>query len=221
MAAYKNQREILREKRKADKRRSLSISIKIISGVIFVFTSIALLSKFLAKPADYESSQGFTVGDPNAPVEVIAFSNYSCGYCKIFSETIEKDFISDFAETGKINYRYVNLANNIESSMNAAEASYCAAEQNKFFKYKDYLYTYAAAADGFTLENLNKYAKSAGLDTEAFEICMSEGEYDQVYLNDRAYAQSAGINATPTFLVNGQIVSASELVPTVEELLGN
>jgi protein-disulfide isomerase len=221
MTTYKNQRELLREKRKADKRRSVSISVLIIVGVIVIFGSITLLSRFLAKPVDYETSQGFMVGDPNAPVEVVAFSNYSCGYCKIFSETIEKDFISDFAETGKVNYRYVNLASSNESSINAAEASYCAAEQNKFFEYKDYLYTYAAAADGFTLENFNKYAKSAGLDTESFEICMIEGDYDQAYLNDRAYAQSAGINATPTFLVNGQIVSASELVTTVEELLGN
>jgi protein-disulfide isomerase len=219
MTTNQNRRELLREKRKTQKRRSVIISIMITLGVIVIFGSIALISKFLSKPPDYESTQGFSVGDPEALVDVIAFSNYSCGYCKIYSETIEKDFISDYAETGKVHYRYVNLASSNQPSINAAEASYCAAEQNKFFEYKGFLYIYAQAADSFSLENLNKYAKSAGLDTEAFEECMAEGTYEQAYLNDRNYAQSSGINATPTFLVNGQIVSASELITTVEELL--
>lgn len=221
MTTNRNRRELLREKRKIEKRRSVLISIMIIGGVIVIFGSIALLSKYLSKPADYETSQGFSVGNPDAQVEVVAFSNYSCGYCKIFSETIEKDFISDYAETGKVYYRYVNLASNNQPSINAAKASYCAADQNKFFEYKDYLYIYAQAGDGFSLENLNKYAKSADLETEAFEFCMSEDDFDQAYLNDRNFAQSAGINATPTFLVNGQIVSASELIKTVEGILGN
>lgn len=221
MTTNQSRRELLREKRQAQKRRSLIISIMIILGVVVIFGSIALISKFLSKPPDYQTSQGFSVGNPEAPVEVVAFSNYSCGYCKVFSETIEKDFISDYAETGKVHYRYVNLASSNQPSINAAKASYCAADQNKFFEYKGFLYTYAQAADGFSLENLNKYAKSTGLDTDAFESCMSEDTYDLAYLDDRNYAQSSGINATPTFLVNGQIVSANELITTVEELLEN
>lgn len=219
MTTNRNKRELLREKRKAQKRRSFYTSSLIVIGVIAIFGSVVILSRWLSKPVEYETSQGFSVGDPNAPVEVVAFSNYSCGYCKIYSETTEKKFISEYAETGKVFYRYVNLPNNNSSSLNAAEASYCAADQDKFFEYKDYLYTYSQAADGFSLENLVKYAKSAGLDTADFENCISGDDYQQAYLNDRSYAQSVGINATPTFLVNGQIVSASELVNTVESLL--
>ena len=219
MTTYQNNRKILRKKKKTQQRRSFYFVLLMILGVIVIIGSIVLVSKLISKPTDYQTSQGFTVGDPDAPIEVIAFSNYSCGYCKIFSETTEKKLITDYAETGKISYRYVNLSNNDQLSINAAEASYCAAEQNMFFGYKSLLYTYAQAANGFSVENLIKYAKSVGLDVQAFENCMSDGTYEQAYLKDRSYAQSAGIRATPTFLVNGQLVTANELVSTIEDLL--
>ena len=215
-----SQRQLLREKRKAQKRRTIYISFAVILGTAVIFGSIVFLSKYLSKPANYETSEGFTLGDPEAPVEVIAFSNYSCSFCKIYSETIEKDLISGYVDPGEIYYRYVNLANSDEDSANAAEASYCAAEQNKFFEYKSYLYTYAMAGDGFSLENLTKYARLANLDTENFGKCMSENQYAEAYIQDRSYAQSAGIRATPTFLVNGQLVNANELISTIDGVLG-
>ena len=215
-----SQRQLLREKRKAQKRRTIYISFAVILGTAVIFGSIVFLSKYLSKPANYETSEGFTLGDPEAPVEVIAFSNYSCSFCKIYSETIEKDLISGYVDPGEIYYRYVNLANSDEDSANAAEASYCAAEQNKFFEYKSYLYTYAMSGDGFSLENLTKYARLANLDTENFDKCMSENQYAEAYIQDRSYAQSAGIRATPTFLVNGQLVNANELISTIDGVLG-
>ncbi len=219
MTTDQNKRVLLREKRKAQKRRSFFISGFIVTGIIFVISTIALLPKIFIKHTNYDGNPGFTMGDPNAPIEIIVFSNYSCAYCKVFSDTIEKDFISDLTNAGQIYYRYVNLANNNRLSKNAAKASYCAADQKKFFEYKTYLYTYANAADGFSIENLKKYAKSAGLDTASFITCMSEDTYSQAYLKDKDYAQSVGIRATPTFLVNGQLVKASKLVATVEALL--
>ena len=68
---------------------------------------------------------------------------------------------------------------------------------------------------------MNRYANSAGLDTAAFASCMDGDEYQRAYINDRNYARSEGVNATPTFLVNGQLVMASELESTVEMLLEN
>lgn len=221
MTTNRSKREMLREKKRAQKRRSVYTLVLIIIGIVVIFGSAALLPKIFAKPLNYETNKGFTIGDPNAPVTVIAFSNYTCGHCKLFSESLEKDFILDYVESGKVFYRYVNLPSNNELSLNAAEASYCAADQNKFFEYKRLLYTYANASDGFSVENLSKYTKSAGLDKTAFDICMSEDKYAQAYLEDREYARSAGIRGTPTFLVNGQLVTSSELIQTVEAILAD
>lgn len=218
---YRNQREKLRKKRKAQQRRVMAISFFIILGMIII---IAIGIRFInsrSKSVKYETTQGFMVGNPDTSIKVIAFSNYTCGACKRFSETVEDEFISNYAETGQILYHYVNLANNDTSSLNAAEASYCAAEQNKFFEFKTYLYTYASASDGFSVENLIKLANSAGLDTIEFEKCMMEDKYADAYLLDRDYAQKSGIRATPSFLVNDRLVYANELIPAVEALLEN
>jgi protein-disulfide isomerase len=113
------------------------------------------------------------------------------------------------------------MASASEESINAAEASQCAADQNKFFEYKGLLYTYASAAEGFSVENLIRYANAAGLDVEAFEACMLSDQYAQAYLDDRSFAQSVGVTATPTFLVNDQLVYSNELITTVENQLSN
>lgn len=221
MTSNQNKRELLRQKRKEQKRRKIYTTALITVAVLAVIGLLAFLPKLLSKPANYDSSQGFSLGDPNAPVKVVAFSSYTCGYCKIFSESLEKDFIEDFVDTGKVYYRYVNMASASEESINAAEASHCAEDQNKFFEYKGLLYTYASAAEGFSVENLIRYANAAGLDVEAFEACMLSDQYAQAYRDDRSFAQSVGVTATPTFLVNDQLVYSNELITTVENQLSN
>lgn len=219
MSTHLNKRELLRQKRKAQQRRKIYITVLIIIGVLVVFGLFAFLPKLISKSANYGSSQGFVMGDPDAPVKVVAFSSYSCGHCKSFSENLEKDFIKNYIEKGQVYYRYVNMASNNEQSKNAAEASYCAADQNKFFEYKRLLYTYASASDGFSTENLIRYAKNADLDVEEFKACMLSDQYAETYLEDRRYAQSVGVTATPTFLVNDQLVYSIELISTVEIFL--
>lgn len=219
MSTHLNKRELLRQKRKAQQRRKIYITVLIIIGVLVVFGLFAFLPKLISKSANYGSSQGFALGDPDAPVKVVAFSSYSCGHCKSFSENLEKDFIKNYIEKGQVYYRYVNMASNNEQSKNAAEASYCAADQNKFFEYKRLLYTYASASDGFSTENLIRYAKNADLDVAEFKACMLSDQYAETYLEDRRYAQSVGVTATPTFLVNDQLVYSSELISTVEFFL--
>jgi len=219
LSTNKSKRELIREKRKEEKRRKSMIFIFAILAVIAVFVLAALVPGWLANRPNAAGSQGFVIGDPDAPVEVTQFSSYTCGFCKQFSENEEKDFIAEFVETGKVYYRYINIPGNNEAGLLAAEASYCAADQDLFYDYKDYLYTYAAAADGFSLNNLIQYAQAAGLDTAEFEECMASDTFASAYDEDVRFAQSVGITGTPSFLVNGQLVFSTELVATVEAAL--
>jgi len=116
MSPNQNKREFLRLKRKAQQRRKIYVTALIIIGVLVVFGLFAFLPKLISKSANYGSSQGFALGDPGAPVKVVAFSSYSCGHCKSFSESLEKDFIKNYIEKGEVYYRYVNMASNNEQS---------------------------------------------------------------------------------------------------------
>lgn len=215
-----SKREQLRRKRQEEKRKKLITFSIIAVAVIALIGLTAILPRLFNQNINYDGVEGFYMGDPNAPVTVVEFSRYTCSHCKTFAETMEEDFISEYVDTGKVYFRYVNLASGTEGLQNAGEASYCAAEQNEFFEYKPYLYTYAYDEDGFTSEKLLNYAKSADLDVEKFSACLESDTYKDNYLTDQNYAQSVGIPGTPSFLVNDEIVFASDLFQTIEDYLG-
>lgn len=90
-------------------------------------------------------------------------------------------------------------------SPKAAEASQCAAEQNAFWPYHDYLYE---SANGLAIDQLKGYATAVGLDATAFNLCLDEGRYEDYVSTEERVAIQAGARGTPTFSVNGQIVAA-------------
>jgi protein-disulfide isomerase len=219
LSLSKSKREILREKRKEQKRRRLLTAIFIVIAVAALFSAAVILPKLLAGSVKHENTSGFSIGDPNAPVTVVEFSSYSCSYCKNFSENYEEDFIAKYVDTGDVYFTYVNIPPNNEQSLAAAEASYCAAEQNKFFEYKDLLFTNAGFPNSYSINKLIQYAENAGLNAEAFQTCLDSDEYVDAYLQDRQYAGSVGLEGTPSFLVNGTLVYSNELISTVESAL--
>lgn len=226
MSAGKSKREVIRQKRKEKKRRRMMTFIVIALAAAATFSAAVILPKFIGTTpksdrTKQDSRNGFSIGDPDAPVTVVEFSSYLCSHCKSFSENDEKDFIAEYVHTGDVYFTYVNIPSNSDQSLLASEASYCAAEQNLFFEYKDQLYTYAGNPDAYSQDNLIKYASSAGLDTEAFQDCLASDVYAEAYLQDYQFAASVGLRGTPSFLVNETLVFSSELIPTVESFLEN
>ena len=88
--------------------------------------------------------------------------------------------------------------------MNAAVAARAAQAQGKFWEYHDLLYEKQAA--GYSDENLNAYAKEVGLDTKRFEADYESSRYDGLVQDDFQSGQNVGVNGTPTFIVNDQVL---------------
>jgi len=221
MSQSLSQREQIRRKEKS-KRRKKWLTFGLISmAVIIIFVLIVAIPRLITKANRYQESNGFTLGNPDAPLKVEIFSSFSCSHCKTFSENEEKTFIAKYVDTGKVFYRYFNLPPSDEQSILASSASYCAADQNRFFDYKARLYEYAFAQNGFSRENLIKYAGFIGLDTDQFTSCLDSDTYAQAYLEDRVYASEAGITYTPSFLINGRIYTSAELDQAIDSLLAD
>jgi protein-disulfide isomerase len=222
MSQTLSKREMLREKRKQQKRRNTITFITVSVIGILLIAALIVLPKLLTKTTKYENTDKFSIGDPNAPITVVEFSNYGCSHCKDFSENTEADFIETYVKTGEVYFTYVNIPYNDASYIAAAEASYCAAEQNMFYEYKEQLFTYVGYTDSYSIDNLNKYASTVGMDTTAFAACMESDAYAQSYLDDYAYADSIGLQGTPSFLINGtELVYASQLYDSLNALLQN
>jgi protein-disulfide isomerase len=94
----------------------------------------------------------------------------------------------------------------------AAEASECAADQDKFWEYHDKLF---ASQNGenrgaFNDDNLKKFAVDLGLDAQAFNTCLDSDKYAQLVQEQTQLAQQMGVQSTPSFLINGQPVIGAQ-----------
>ena len=165
---------------------------------------------------------GFSIGDPNAPVSVEEFSDFQCSHCKTFSQTLEPEFIENYVDTGKVYLTFKNFPIFGEASENAAEATYCAADQNAMWQYKKALFSFSSFQDAFSDNNLVSYAESLELDSGEFQNCLESDKFVSAIQADMANGKNLGIQGTPSFSVNGIIVYSNDLVATVEsQLLDN
>jgi protein-disulfide isomerase len=89
----------------------------------------------------------------------------------------------------------------------AAEASHCAAAQGKYWEFHDAMF----AQKQLNIVALKKYAVDLKLDTKAFDACLDGGQMADVVKAQATEAQALGVQGTPTFYVNGRLVSGQTI----------
>ena len=224
MAQKNTQRELLKaqKEQEAHKRtRALLIGIfAIVAAILLIYFLPRLLNA--SKVSGYANQNGRSVGDPNAPVKVVEFSNFGCSHCRTFALEKEEQFIKDYVDTGKVYFTFsVFQFNEEDETIKAAEAAYCAGEQNKFFEMHKVLFENSTFSGAFADKSVTSYAKQVGLDVDAFNQCL---ESDSQLVNVRADTQNArdlGVTGTPMFDVNGTIVYSTTLEETINTALAN
>ena len=102
-----------------------------------------------------------------------------------------------------------------------AEASECAAEQDLFWEYHDYLYANQNGENRgvFNQDNLKQFAGELGLDEEMFNQCLDSGKYTEFVQQDKEMAQQMGIQSTPTFLINGTRVIGAQPFANFQQVI--
>ena len=93
----------------------------------------------------------------------------------------------------------------IKTFPKAAEAAQCAAEQDRFWQYHDFVYEQTPLG-ALSISELEGYAAAIGLNSEQFDQCLDSGKYRDYVSRDQAAAVVAGARGTPTFYINGEIV---------------
>jgi protein-disulfide isomerase len=147
--------------------------------------------------------QGFTLGNPDAPLTIVEYSDFLCPYCKDAALETVPQIEEEYIATGKVKLVFKQSPApqlHGEECVVAAEASECAAEQNAFWEYHDVLFLNNERVT-FNSENLKRFAQGLGLDTEKFSACFDEGRYRDKVEADAAEARRRGVNSTPTFFV--------------------
>jgi protein-disulfide isomerase len=177
-------------------------------------------------PVAYKAAiQGTNMGDPNAKVKMDVFEDFQCSACKSYVEGVEPDVIRQLVEPGTVYYVFHQLPfldDNLteKDSDRAANASECAAEQNRFWDYHAILFAnqHEGLAGNFSDERLRAFAKSLGLDMTQFDACYSTNRYQNQIQQDIALSNEMGVTGTPSVFINGKMISPGK-VPTINDIL--
>ena len=116
-----------------------------------------------------------------------------------------------YVDTGQVRFVYKHFAILGPESNRSAEASECAAEQQRFWTYHDLLFEKQAANEvNLTDEFLIDLARDIELDVSAFETCLTSNRYADQIRQESAVVESMGMRGTPGFLINGNFISGAQ-----------
>lgn len=153
------------------------------------------------------------MGNPNAPVKIVVYSDFQCIYCMRYWDETELKIIEEYVETGQVYYEYRSFGDFLgPQSAVAAEAAYCAGDQGYFWQYHDLLFiNWTGEGDGdFSPKRLKRYAEAIGLDVDEFTACMNNGKFTDRVQQDAEKARADGIRATPSFLIDGKLLEGAQ-----------
>jgi protein-disulfide isomerase len=160
-------------------------------------------------------------GLESALVTIVEYADLQCPVCARFSESVERQIEETFIKTGiaRLEYRHYPFLG--EESQRAAEAAECAAEQGQFFPYRDTLYANQRGENrgGFSDERLRDFAAGLGLDAQSFNACLDSGRHEDRVKAQKAEAERLGVQATPTFFINGRKLEGLAPFSTFQQLV--
>ena len=154
-------------------------------------------------------AEGYFIGNPNAPVQVLEFADLQCPVCAEFGLLTEPDVTKRLIDTGIIGYRFLDFPLQMHpNAWNAANAGACANEQGKFWEMKDQIFN--GQLDWSNERNpkglFEGYAKAVGIDVDKWEECYdSKRNYPKIQANLKE-GERRMVSATPTFVIGNRVI---------------
>jgi protein-disulfide isomerase len=151
------------------------------------------------------TAEDHILGNPNANLVIVEYSDLECPYCKVFHATMKK-VMDMYGKDGKVAwvYRHFPIESLHSKAPKEAEATECANElggETKFWQFTNMVYDTTNSNNTLDPAQLPKIAKSVGLDVTAFNECLSSGRYAAKVKADYDDAIKAGGQGTPTSFI--------------------
>jgi protein-disulfide isomerase len=156
-------------------------------------------------------AEGYLLGSPTAPVEVIEFADFECPACGQYATLTEPDVRTRLVNTGQVRVRYIDYPLPMhKNTWDASLAAACANDQGKFWEMHDAIFAnqdrWNAEATSRPRGPLGDLAKSVGLDMSKYGACMDADTHRAKIQSHLAEAEKRNIGSTPTFVFNGTVV---------------
>lgn len=156
-----------------------------------------------------ERARGVSVGNDDAPVQMIVFSDYMCPACAHWAGRIEQMLKAEFVETGRVHYTYYDypLGGSFVHTFVAARAARCAGDQGRFWEYHDRLLGTQSAwmySNSTPVNQFLQMGRDLNLDMQTFESCVRSDQHAEVVTANRLLGETLGVRGTPTIFINGR-----------------
>ena len=181
----------------------IPIIIGVIAGLILGMSTANSSNSDTLTISKLSENGSPVMGDPNAPITILEWGDYQCTFCYKFHQNTLNVINEEFIETGKVKMIFKDYPLNGPDSKLAAEASYCANDQDKYWEYHDQLYeNWEGERTGWvTRESLSQFAESINLDVVKFNKCLDESKHKNKINLIYEFGNEIGIDATPSFLI--------------------
>lgn len=162
------------------------------------------------------------IGDVDAPLVLIEYSDYRCPFCGVFARDTMPVLMEEYIETGKVRFEWRDLPVFGEESMDGAMAARAAGEQGLYWEYHDAMYADAPERGHLAIdrEKIMAWAREVGVpDLAKFEADLENADLRAAVEADAAEGQSIGANGTPTFLVGKTPMVGAQPVDAFRDLI--
>lgn len=182
---------------------AIPIAIGIVAGIFLAFYPQSEEDSKLFTKSKLIQNGSPIMGDPSAPITILEWGDYQCTFCYKFHQNTLDTIKRDFIETGKAKLVFKDFPLNGPDSIIAAEAAYCAQDQEKYWQYHDEIYkNWKGERTGWiTRESLERFATTVNLDLDKFNMCLDEHKHLERVNQLHEFGKEIGIDATPSFLV--------------------
>ena len=157
------------------------------------------------------------IGNPNAPITIIEFSDFQCPFCaKFHIQTLPK-IMEEYIKEGKVKlvFRDFPIQSIHSNALLASVAAECANEQGKFKEIHDKLFENQNEWNNKNTDNViilfNQYSSEMGMQKEKFDSCIKNGKYIKEIQKDLEDGRTYGISGTPGFFIGNDEVGFIEL----------
>ena len=189
----------------------ITVSVTIIAVCVIVISSINLV-KAMQRPDPAKSALARIKGNPAAPIHIVEFVDFQCGYCAQGAKDL-REILKQHPNDIRLELRYFPLTSHVHGFTSARYAE-CAAQQEKFWPFEERLFENQQKWSGLVnpAPVFESLAKESNLDVPRLKACLQDKTIDEIIKTSRDEGSALGVKSTPTYFVNGKIAVGTNLL---------
>ena len=218
-----------RSRRAAKKQTNWMLIAGIVVGGVVIF--VGLIALAFREPArlsllgycNNNPDNCIVLGNEDADVAVVEVSDYGCSHCRDFNLETAPILEAQYIDSDQVKWIVVPFALQGQTgafpTMPSTIAAMCANELGDFNDFHERLFELQGTALFNTEEGFMQVASSLNMDTEAFGSCLNNNSYADSIIENITMAQQAGINSTPSFFIDGDLMPGNQPISVFQQRL--